>query len=131
MRTIFVAVLIAAAAAPALAGVKAKFLGAATYATEEGCAKLKAIAAGGPKNISTVPETLTASGFSGWEFGCGFTSVKEVVKGKRWVVREACSEGAENWTATDTFVARGDGGFDVTGDKKTMTFVRCETGKGK
>ena len=36
----------------------AAFLGSATYATSEGCEKLKALGAGGDRNISTVPETL-------------------------------------------------------------------------
>ncbi len=130
MRTrVAAAALLIAAGLPAVAGVKAKFLGDGTYATPEGCAKLKAIAAGGPKNISTTPETLTASGFSGWEFGCGFTSVKEVVKGRKWVGKAACSEGPETWKSSDTFERLPDGSFNVTGDKKTMKFVRCETGQ--
>lgn len=131
MRLLLAAALISGAALPALAGSKATFLGDGTYATAEGCVKHKAIAAGGPKNLSTTPETLTASGFSGWEFDCVFTAVKEVVKGRKWVVKETCSEGPETWKSSETFELLPDGSFDVTGDKTTMRFKRCEAAKAK
>ena len=72
MRRLVVAALSVGACASAEAGASAYFLGTSVYATEEGCVKLKALAAGGPKNVGTVPETLTSQGFKSWEGGCAF-----------------------------------------------------------
>ncbi len=124
-----------AAAQPAAAKgkVKAGFLGAETYAMKDGgCEKLKKITEGGPKNVSTTPETLTADGFSSWETGCSFTSVKEIVKGKKWKAKMACNdEAGEINPETDIFEKQPDGSFKVTTEGKTTHFVRCEAGKGK
>jgi hypothetical protein len=128
-----VTVSLSLAASASAAEVKAKFLGDGTYAMKDGgCEKLNRIAAGGPKNVETTPETLTADGFSGWEGGCSFLSIKEVKKGVKWVVRMSCSEGAEeDQRETDTFEKQPDGSFHVTNEDKTTHFVRCEVGKGK
>jgi hypothetical protein len=118
-----------------MAETKARFLGEGTYATAEGCAKLKALAAGTPRNLNTVPETLTASGYQGWEHSCSFTSIKPIRKDKTWRVGTQCMEGAERWQAVEAFERQPDGSFKITSDKKTTSFVRCQTsprtGKGK
>ena len=72
MRRLVVAALSVGACASAEAGASAYFLGTSVYATDEGCVKLKALAAGEPKNVGTVPETLTSQGFKSWEGGCAF-----------------------------------------------------------
>ena len=110
--------------------VTASFLGTATYATDSGCDKLKALAAGAPRNLNTVPETLSASGFDDWEGGCSFSRITEVKKGHLYKARMACGESADEWVETDTF-ALTDNGATVTvtvsgGDEKTTVFKRCD-----
>lgn len=132
---------IAALAVLASAGAMAKpkqaatFLGSATYAMDGGCEKRRALAAGGPRNIGTVPETLTASGFDGWEGGCSFERITEVQKGKLYKAVLACGESADEWTETNTF-ALSDGGATVTvrvlgKEKKTSVFKRCDAPAAK
>ena len=41
--------------------------------------------------------------FSAWEGGCSFISIKEKVKGRRWVAKMACGDEAEEYEETDTF----------------------------
>ena len=102
-----------------------------TYASGEGCKKLDAIANGGPKNVGTVPETLTRKGFETWEGGCSFTSIKETVTGKTWVAGMACMESADESTETDTFELLADGRIQVTVEGKTTIFERCKTKEAK
>lgn len=132
---IFLAAGLGAWAVPAMAGAKATFLGDGTYATAEGCAKLKALAAGTPRNLNTVPETLTASGYQGWEHSCSFTSIKPIRKDKTWRVGTQCMEGPQRWQAVEAFERQADGSIKITSEKTTTTFVRCQTGaktgKGK
>jgi hypothetical protein len=110
-------VLTPAFALPAFAQeTSAGFLGSATYATSEGCEKLKALGAGGDRNISTVPETLTAGGYQGWEHGCTFKSVTEVEAGKSWKVVTSCEEGESQWEDTQVIDKTGEGTFKVTGE---------------
>lgn len=133
MRMILAGAVMALMSLPAAAEpktVKAGFI-SGTYATAEGCKKLDAIAKGGPKNVGTVPETLTAEGFDGWEGGCSFTSIKETEKGKAWVAQMACAEGAEENTETDTFELRPDGTIKVTNEGKATIFERCKTKEAK
>ena len=131
MRTMIVAVLVAATPTTALAGAKARFLGEDTYSTVEGCAKLKALASGAPRNLNTVPETLTASGYQGWEHNCYFTSIKPIRKDKTWRVGTQCMEGPERWQAVEAFERQPDGSFKITSSNKTTSFVRCAVGKRK
>lgn len=96
-----------------------------------GCAKLKAIAAGGPKNVETTPETLTADGFESWEGGCSFVWIKEKQQGRRWVAEMACAEEAEESVEIDTFdLDPASGTIKVTNEGKTSAYVRCDEGKG-
>lgn len=132
MRThVAAAILLIASGPPAVAETRARFLGDGTYATAEGCTKLQALANGAPRNLNTVPETLTAAGYQGWEHSCTFSSIKQIRKDKTWRVGTRCVEGPERWQTVEAFERRADGSFDVTGDKKTMRFVRCAAGKGK
>ena len=71
------------------AEVKADFI-KGTYVIEGRCEKLVKINAGGPKNVETVPETLTSGGFASWEGGCSFKWIKQKKKGQVWVARMAC-----------------------------------------
>lgn len=122
------------AASPLLAKPnKGKFLGPGTYAMKNGgCEKLTKIADGGPRNVETTPETLTVDGFSSWETGCGFTSIKEVEKGRKWVAKMSCNdEAGDESPETDTFEKQPDGSFKVTNEDKTTIWVRCDAAKGK
>ncbi len=133
-RSLLAATLIAATASPLAAKpVKGVFIGPGAYAMKNGgCEKLKKIAEGGPKNVETTPETLTVNGFDNWETGCGFTSIKEVEKGRKWVARMSCNDEAGDETPeTDTFEKQPDGSFKVTNEDKTTIWVRCDAGKGK
>lgn len=102
-RTLLSAACLALAAAPATADVKIPFIGAAVYATKEGCEKLKALAAGGEKNVATVPEFLTEDRFGGWEGGCTFASLTETQAGRAWEVQKTCFEGEDETQTTDIF----------------------------
>lgn len=141
-RMLLAATLIAASALPIAAEpVKGNFIGPGTYAWRDGgCAKLDAIAKGGPKNIETTPETLDADGLHHWETGCSFKSIKEVAKGRKWVARMVChNEDGKESPETNTFVKQRDGSIEmIDGDGKvvndgteTVVFVRCDAGKGK
>lgn len=128
MRTAPAMLAVILVAAPAMAQQKADFLGAQTYATAEGCEKLKALAAGGDRNISTVPETLTAQGFEGWEHSCTVKSVQEVKTGTAWKVVTGCSEGESQWDDTQVFERTGETSFKVTGDgeEQATDFAVCD-----
>jgi hypothetical protein len=117
-------------AAPAAAGETASFI-TGTYAMEGRCAAWAAIEAGGPRNVETVPETLTADGFSSWEGGCSFVSVKEVEESRRWVATMECGEEVEEWTEEDTFnLDPASGRISVTVEGKTSVYERCDVAKG-
>lgn len=112
--------------AASAADVEAKFLGSTTYASPKGCAKLKALAAGAPRNINNVPEVLTAKGYLGWEGGCAIERVQEQVKAKRWLVSLRCSEGAEeNQRHQETWEKAPDGALLISFKKKRERFVAC------
>ena len=103
MRRLVVAALSVGACASAEAGASAYFLGTSVYATDEGCVKLKALAAGEPKNVGTVPETLTSQGFKSWEGGCAFGSIQERRRHKLYVSRMTCFEGPDRWLEKNSF----------------------------
>jgi len=111
----------------------AAFLGAQTYATAEGCEKLKALAAGGDRNISTVPETLSAKGFDGWEHSCTFKSVAEAEAGKSWKVVSSCEEGESQWDDTQVFEKASDGTFKVLGEgeEEATVYAVCDAPPAK
>ena len=114
----------------AMAGETASFI-AGTYVMEGRCEKLAALAAGGPRNVETVPETLTAKGFDNWEGGCAFTSIQEKEKGRVWTAKLSCGQSADEWEETDTFeLDPKDGSLKVTVDDATTRFVRCDEKKG-
>lgn len=110
----------------------AAFLGTQTYATTEGCAKLKALAAGGDRNISTVPETLSSKGFDGWEHSCTFKSVTENEAGKSWKVVSSCEEGESQWDDTQVFEKAGDT-FKVLGEgeEEATVYAVCDAPPAK
>ncbi len=117
-----------AALAPisALADVDAGFLGTTVYTTAADCPLYRAIAAGGPRNLNTVPETLSAKGYRSWEGGCRFTNIVERYKGRLWTVSMRCSEGAtENLPRTEVWRKAADGSLTVTADKKPTVLIAC------
>ena len=135
MRRILIAFALIAplGALPALADETAAFLGSATYATSEGCDKLKALAAGGNRNISTVPETLTSKGYDGWEHGCTFKSVAEAEAGKSWKVITSCEEGESQWEDSQLIEKTGEGTFKVTGEgeEEPTVYAVCDAPAAK
>lgn len=134
MRTVsgVVALLLATsfAAHADVAVVKGTFVGPGTYATEEGCKKLAAIAAGGDKNVGSVPETFTEDGFEGWEGSCTFTSFTEIEKDKKWKALMHCIDGPEEGPESDIFERLPDGKLKVTVMDHDTILQRCDTGKG-
>ncbi|MDX2257611.1 MAG: hypothetical protein NW205_01715 [Hyphomicrobiaceae bacterium] len=114
--------------APPAAGAaeRAEFL-KGTYATADGCRKLQKLAAGTPRSVETVPETLDAEGFHGWEGGCRFTRIFEHEAGKVWIGLMFCVEGASLTPQTYAFV-KGDGdSFEVAGseDDEPDLYLPC------
>lgn len=125
LKAVALSVVVIAAASPSRADVEAKFLGAATYSTVKGCQKLKALAAGATRNLNTVPETLDAKGYHGWEGGCEIERIAEQVKGKRWLVALHCHEGAESNRQHETWEKAPDGALLVTLNKKKLRYTQC------
>jgi hypothetical protein len=111
----------------------ADFLGAATYATADGCSKLKALAAGGDRNISTVPETLTAKGYHGWEHDCAFKSVSQTQSGASWKVVISCEEGENTWDETQVISKTGETTFEVKaeGEDEATVYAVCDAPPAK
>jgi len=116
--------------APASAEVKGDFVGPGVYALPGRCDKVEALAKGGPKNVETVPETLTANGFEGWEGACTFRSITEIEPGKKWKASKDCHEGAEEGPESDIFERLDDGSLKVTVMGNESIFVRCDKDKG-
>jgi hypothetical protein len=127
----FILMLAVLGSSPSSAEVKAPFVDG-VWATEEGCRKLAELAAGTPRSVETVPETLTADGYQTWEGGCTFTSIEETERGRTWTVQTSCAEGAEEWSDTERVeLDAANGRLEVTVDGKATEFVRCEAEKGK
>ncbi len=115
----------------ALAKEKASFIDG-TYASAEGCKKLAAIEAGGPRTVESVPEVLTADGFKSWEGACEFTKVFEHEPGAKWLGFMVCSEGAII-TPHSVVIIKGEADqLDVASDEDSEPEVyhRCDAGKG-
>lgn len=104
-------------------GVKAGFI-KGTYATDHECKKLRAVEAGGPKNVATAPELLTSDGFHGWENWCVFASIKP--KGGGFAAKMSCGEGPESWIEIYKFKRVADGVIDATEKGKTTRYKRCD-----
>lgn len=115
---------------PASAEVKGDFVGPGVYALPGRCDKVEALAKGGPKNVETVPETLTVNGFEGWEGACTFRSITEIETGKKWKASMDCHEGAEEGPESDIFERLDDGSLKVTVMGNESIFVRCDKDKG-
>ncbi len=131
MRPLQVSLLGLLVCTPAAAGeVKGDFIGPGVYAMQGRCEKLEALAKGGPKNVETVPETLSVNGFEGWEGACTFRSITEIEKGKKWQASMDCHEGGEEGPESDIFERLQDGSLKVTVMGKSSIFVRCDKDKG-
>jgi hypothetical protein len=126
-----VAALTALISASAMAA-EATFLGGATYTTAKDCRKLKALAAGGPRNIQTAPETLTAKGYLSWEGGCTIDKITAGKASNTWTVNLRCHEGAEeNQLRTEVWTRQSDGSLmSAFKDEKTK-YIACNAGKTK
>lgn len=113
------------------ADVVAEFLGGGEYGLPSDCAKLAKLASGGPRNIQTVPEVLTKSGYKSWEGGCTIARIAPHRSLDRYTVELKCSEGAEeNVRRTEVWTRRGDT-LLVQFEGKTETYKRCETPRGR
>jgi hypothetical protein len=105
-------------------------LGRSVYTTAKDCPLYKKLAAGGPRNLNTVPETLTAQGYRSWEGGCTFTNIVERYKGRLWTVSMRCSDGAiENRPRTEVWRKAADGAITVSADKTVTTLIACAIDK--
>lgn len=113
--------------------VQAKFLGVGIYATKDGCEKLAKLNAGQAEpNVSTVPETLSASGFKSWEGSCSFKSIDEITEGKAYKAKLSCIDGGEEWEEADTITRNDDGSYTVIvdGEEPGVIFHPCSGGPG-
>lgn len=117
---------------PAGAQVKARFVDGTYVMSDQACHKLKKLAAGTPRSVSTVPWSLDAGGFKSWEGGCKFKKITELSKDREWLVEAACWEAAEQSKEIYTFVRRPDDTFSVRlkGEKTPRTYTRCDVAKG-
>lgn len=149
MRAGLVAAVIVASAVlawTALAGRTGDFIGPGTYATAEDCLKVAALAHGTPRNVDTVPETLTKVGFVGWEGSCTFREVTPLDQGptqttetqtskvqttKTWKAMMDCQEGASEGSQSNVFERLPDGALKVTVMGNDTIFVRCDKDEGK
>ena len=126
MRSALSLLLLAVTVSCAQADVTATFLGDAVYGWKSDCAKLAKIARGGPRNIQTSPELLSATGYQGWEGGCTIAKISARASVGRWRVDLICHEGAEdNMKRTEIWTKRGDV-LTVTHDGKSETYERCQ-----
>ncbi len=118
-------------AGPASAdGKRADFI-SGVFAKEGLCGKVEAIEAGGPKNIDTVTETLTADGFRSWEGNCDFETITEKEKDRSYEAKMRCIEGPEEWTETNTFDLDPSGSaITVWIEGEKHQYVKCGSGKG-
>jgi hypothetical protein len=132
MRIALVATILLALAIPSAHAVEAAFLGTTTYATPAGCAKVARLAAGIPRNLNSVPETLTAKGYMSWEGGCTIEKITPKVAGKSWSIVISCSEGAEESVkSTETWTSGDDGSILINAQGKKTRFVACAASKKK
>lgn len=128
-RALLVSVAVMTAIVPARADLTADFLGEGVFGLKSDCAKLAKLAAGGPRNIQTVPETLTRNGYRSWEGACSITRIAPHRSLARYTVELKCSEGAEeNMKRTEVWTKRGDTLY-VQFEGKTETYVKCETSR--
>ncbi len=117
----------------ALAQGKADFL-MGTFASTQGCAMHNKLKTGTPRSIETVPDTLDADGFHGWEGACEFTKVWEHETGSVWQALMYCSEGNTAGPQIFSFVRDPETGtFDVSsiGQQEPETFQSCDEKKDK
>jgi hypothetical protein len=123
-------IMAAVTAGSAEAATTASFIDG-VYAREGLCDKWKAVEAGGPRNLDTVTETLSAEGFRSWEGNCDFDTVTEKEKGKVYEAKMKCIEGASEWTETNTFnLAPSGDAITVWIEGEKHEFVKCGSGKG-
>jgi hypothetical protein len=138
MRAVATALAVLGLALPAHAGVKAKFLDGAYVFTDDGCAKLKSLAAGGNQNVGTYPWYVTRDGISYWEGGCEFTKIRPGKK-NQWKVTASCGEEDGESTETYTYLKTSSVTFAVTlttpgasaDDRKPVTYTRCDVDEAK
>jgi hypothetical protein len=123
------AALLAGAATSAVAAERATFLGDGVWARKGDCARLARLAAGGPRNIRTTPEQLTAGGYSSWEGSCEFLSIRERTPGKAWIAELSCIEGPEEGKETNLFEKVDARTFKVTVNGEAGLYFRCDLPK--
>lgn len=132
------------AGAASAAQVQAPFIDGSYTMSAAACEKFKAIAAGAPRNVSSVPWSVSAKGFDSGEGGCTFSKVTERRKGKAWAVTARCSEHGPRNPPPESYVFTRTGAktFSVRlttpgvskADARPVVYTRCETapaGKSK
>ena len=111
---------------------EATFLGSTTYTTAKDCRKLKVLAAGGPRNITTSPETLTAKGYQSWEGGCTIDKITAGKPANTWTVNLRSHEGAEeNQLRTEVWTRQSDGSMISAFKAEKTKYIACNAGKTK
>lgn len=126
-------VLMIACAGPALAQERAAFIDGTYVLSKKDCTKLKALKAGGPESISTVPWSVNADGISYWEGGCGWSKVK-TLGGKRWALTADCEQevdtSVESYeytrTSATTFAVKLTTPGTTAKERKPVTYRRCD-----
>ena len=123
---------------PAMAKVQAPFIDGVYTMSAEACAKAKALAAGTPRSLATVPWSVSKAGFDHGEGGCSFTRVIERRPGKEWEVRASCAEhgpasgSIESYRFTRTAPATFSVALTTKGasadDRKPVIYTRCDVG---
>jgi hypothetical protein len=134
--TLLAALLAVTAWLPAEAGQKAYFIDGHYTFAPGACDKLKALAAGGPQGVTSVPWYVTADGISFWEGGCSFEKISKGKRANEWRVVASCSEEVEEFTESYLFRRAGPGKFRVTlttpgtkpADAKPKLYTRCDVG---
>ena len=125
MRFLCVGVLLISSAGMAVAE-SAAFLGDTIYSSRAGCEKLQKLAKGAPRNLTSVPDTVSASGHQSWEGGCSITKIGKKLIGGSWSVTLRCGDGAqENVVRRETWKLQRDGSLLVTSKLASDTFTPC------
>lgn len=129
------------AGATASAAVEAPFIDGAYTMSAQACTKLQDLAKGTPRNVSSVPWSVSARGFDHGEGGCAFLHVTERKKGKEWAISARCVEHGPGKrtpdryvftrTSADMFAVRLVTPGTPKADTRAVTYTRCDTGKPK
>lgn len=121
--------------------IEAPFIDGAYTMSQQACTKLQDLAKGTPRNVSSVPWSVSARGFDHGEGGCAFLRVAERKKGKAWAITARCVEHGPGNPTPDSYVFTRTSAnmFSVRlvtpgtpkADTRAVTYTRCDTGNPK